>query len=174
MENINKTATLLKIDSASYIQAALKQPSLFYQKSETILENISRISNLLKIDPKNYIQLVLKQPQLFSLKPETILKKVRIIQYYKQIQHKNSDKIVLSTLSESSLYQQILSYLVKKEDGLKSAISKKEFIDYLRVGNKTYNFEIQENELAQEFIRFAKAFSEKHLGKQIFQFKIKI
>ena len=172
-ENINKTAKILKIEPQNYIQAAIKQPPLFYQKPETIAENINRTAKILKIEPQNYIQAALKRPQLFYQKPENIVKKIRIIQYYKQIQNKKPDKIIFSTNADSTLFEMILNYLVKKSDGLKSAINKNEFADYLKNSGKTYNFEIPANELAEEFIQYAKAFAQNKTGKQIFSFKIR-
>jgi len=172
MENINTISNLFQIESKDYIQVALKQPQLFYQKPATIMRNINTTSNLLQIGSKDLIQAALKMRTLFCMKPETIVKKVRIIQYYKQIQHKKSDKIVFCQDSDSILYRNILNYLIRKSDGLKKAIPKKEFVEYLENKNKVYNLEIPENELAQEFIQFAEKFSKENFGKQIFFFKI--
>ena len=172
-ENINRTAKLLKIEPQNYIQAALRHPQLFYQKPKTIAENIYRTAKLLKIEPQNYIQAAIKRPPLFCQKPENIVKKIRIIQYYKQIQNKKPNKIIFSTNADSTLFEKILNYLVKKSDGLKSAINKNEFADYLKNSGKTYNFEIPANELAEEFIQYAKEFAQNKTGKQIFTFKIK-
>jgi len=172
LQNINKTSTLLKIEAEEFTKAALKQPSLFCLKPETILHNINKTSTLLKIEAKEFLQTALKKPSLFCQKPETIHKKVRISQYYKQIQNTKSDKIVIDLASDSNLYGDILNYLVKKSDGLKKALPKKEFVEYLENKNKVYNFEIPENDLAQEIIEFAEKFSKENLGKQIFSFKI--
>jgi len=171
-DNIDATAKLLQLESKEVAKVALKQLSLFSQKPETILDNINRTSNLLQIETKEFIQSAIQHPQLFYQKPKTIVQKVRIIQYYKQVQNKKSDEIVFLFSSDNVLYGKILNYLVKKSDGLKRAIDKKEFIKYLENKNKVYNFEIPKNEVAQGFIQFAKKFSKEHFGKQIFLFKI--
>ena len=172
-KNIIEGAKLLNIEPEIYTKAALRQPPIFVLKPTTIAESIKRTANLLEIEPKNFIKTALKYPQLFCLKPESIVKKVRIIQYYNKIQNKNFNKITTSLQADSYLYEKILTYLVKKADGLRSIINRKEFREYLRKNNKTYHLEIPDNELAKEFIRFAEEFAEKNLGKQIFYFKIK-
>ena len=172
-KNIVEGAKLLNIEPEIYTKAALRQPPIFVLKPTTIAESIKRTANLLEIEPKNFIKTALKYPQLFCLKPESIVKKVRIIQYYNKIQNKNFNKITTSLQADSYLYEKILTYLVKKADGLRSIINRKEFREYLRKNNKTYHLEIPDNELAKEFIRFAEEFAEKNLGKQIFYFKIK-
>ena len=172
-KNIIEGAKLLNIEPEIYTKAALRQPPIFVLKPTTIAESIKRTANLLEIEPKNFIKTALKYPQLFCLKPESIVKKVRIIQYYNKIQNKNFNKITTSLQADSYLYEKILTYLVKKADGLRSIINRKEFREYLRKNSKTYHLEIPDNELAKEFIRFAEEFSEKNLGKQIFYFKIK-
>ncbi len=172
-KNIIEGAKLLNIEPEIYTKAALRQPPIFVLKPTTIAESIKRTANLLEIEPKNFIKTALKYPQLFCLKPESIVKKVRIIQYYNKIQNKNFNKITTSLQADSYLYEKILTYLVKKADGLRSIINRKEFREYLRKNNKTYHLEIPDNELAKEFIRFAEEFAKKNLGKQIFYFKIK-
>ena len=172
-KNIVEGAKLLNIEPEIYTKAALRQPPIFVLKPTTIAESIKRTANLLEIEPKNFIKTALKYPQLFCLKPESIVKKVRIIQYYNKIQNKNFNKITTSLQADSYLYEKILTYLVKKADGLRSIINRKEFREYLRKNSKTYHLEIPDNELAKEFIRFAEEFAEKNLGKQIFYFKIK-
>lgn len=174
VKNIYGTAELFKIDPKYFIQVALKRPQLFYQKPETLKQNIAKTASLLKIEPENFISTALKYSQLFYRKPESIIKKVKIIQYYNLIQNKDSNKISISIQSDNYLYEKILNYLVKKEDGLKSAIKRSEFIDYLKQSSKLYSFEIPNNKLADELIKFAKELSEKYIGKQIFSFKIKL
>ena len=172
-KNIIEGAKLLNIEPEIYTKAALRQPPIFVLKPTTIAESIKRTANLLEIEPKNFIKTALKYPQLFCLKPESIVKKVRIIQYYNKIQNKNFNKITTSLQADSYLYEKILTYLVKKADGLRSIINRKEFREYLRKNSKTYHLEIPDNELAKEFIRFAEEFAEKNFGKLIFHFKIK-
>lgn len=171
--NINNGATRLNIQSKEYVQAALKNNSLFYQKPETISENIKKTATLLGIPQNEFTEAALKRPPLFSLKPENIVKKVKIIQFYKEIQNKKTDKIVISMRSDKSLYEIILTYLVKKTDKVNAAMNKNEFVKYLKSSNSIYNFELPRNELAKEFIDFAKEFSDTNLNKQIFKFKIK-
>ena len=126
-KNIIEGAKLLNIEPEIYTKAALRQPPIFVLKPTTIAESIKRTANLLEIEPKNFIKTALKYPQLFCLKPESIVKKVRIIQYYNKIQNKNFNKITTSLQADSYLYEKILTYLVKKADGLRSIINRKEF-----------------------------------------------
>ena len=172
LKKLNNASKLLQITPEDFIQAAFKQPALFLQKPETIFDNVSKNSKLLGINPKDFTENALKMPQLFCLKPETLVKKVKIIQYYKKIQNKDSNKIVTSLQTDGKLYETILNYLVKKSDGLKTAIDKKNFVRYLSNSNRIYNFEIPNHEVAVDFVEFAKEFSDKNFGKQIFSFKI--
>ena len=172
-ENIKRTSNLLELDPKIYIKAALKQPALFAMKPETVAENVKNTSRLLKMEQKTFIETALIQPSFFYQKPESLAKKQKIIQYYRQIQNKDFNKIAFNTRTDSYFYELILNYLVKKADGLKAAISGNEFVNYLKESGKTYHFEIPDNELAKEFIRFAEEFAEKNFGKLIFHFKIK-
>ena len=63
------------LTTESYLQAALKQPSLFSQKPETISGNIEGVVGRFKehgVTTDAYLRAALKQPSLFSQKPETI------------------------------------------------------------------------------------------------------
>lgn len=74
-EKTRETADRLEIPWSTYVnEAALKQPSLFYQKPETIENNIKEVVKRLEVTENEYIQAALKQPQLFHQKPETIIR----------------------------------------------------------------------------------------------------
>ena len=63
------------LTTESYLQAALKQPSLFSQKPETISGNIEGVVGRFKehgVTTDAYLRAALKQPSLFTFKPETI------------------------------------------------------------------------------------------------------
>ena len=63
------------VTTDAYLRAALKQPSLFTFKPETISINIEGVVERFKeqgLTTKAYLQAALKHPQLFSQKPETI------------------------------------------------------------------------------------------------------
>lgn len=170
--NIFEASKALGIDMKIYTQAALKQPSLFYLKPKNIVKKIEKISNALDIDRRTYIQKGLKDPSFFFRNPETIRKNVRIIEYYKLLQNKKRKKNVFYPKPDSVLFVTILNFLVKKNDGLKKAIAKKDFVNYIIKSNKTYEFEIPQHEVAEDFIKFVKDFSLKNFKKEIFKIKV--
>lgn len=141
---------------------------------EKLFQNLDKTAEGLELEPELFIQAAIKQPSIFYIKSETIAENIQILQYYKQIQNKDFDRVVISTCSNRYLYENILNYLVKQSDGLNAAINKNKFIKYLKESGKMYNFEIPANELADDFMEFARKFAEKNLGKQIFSFKVKI
>ena len=172
LDNATKAAKLIGMDLHSFIQVAIKQPQIFYQNPESIASNLNKAAKLLNLSLNDYISIVLKQPVLFYQKPENVEKKIKILKYYKEIQGKKTDTFYYPTNSNDILYEKILNYLVKISDKLKNAIDEKNFINYLKEKNKTYNFIIPTNELTKDLILFAQEFSMKNFGKQIFSFKI--
>ncbi len=171
--NIDTTSKLLNVDRKLFTQVALKQPPLFCLKSETIAANVENSAKLLGIEQKLFTQAALKHPPLFCLKPETIVKKVNIVKYYKQIAGTQDDKIVFSSNSNKKLYHGILSYLVKKYDGLQKGLKEADLINYLKNQNKVYDFTIPKNNLADEFIKYVQDFSKSNFGKKIFNVVVK-
>ena len=70
------------LTTESYLQAALKQPSLFSQKPETISGNIEGVVGRFKehgVTTDAYLRAALKQPSLFTFKPDTIIGHMNIV-----------------------------------------------------------------------------------------------
>ena len=70
--NAKTSADLFKIPEQEFVKAALKQPSLFYQKPETLKMNVKTSADLFKISEQEFVKAALRQSQLFYQKPETL------------------------------------------------------------------------------------------------------
>ena len=172
LDNVSQVSKFLGVNQEEYVKISTKHPQLLYQKPKTIITNISKTAKLLNLGIEDIVKLGFKYPQIFCQKPETTAKKVKIVEYYKQIQNKKSGKLVIANVSAKSMYERILNYLVKDFDKLKTFVQKDAFVEYLRKTDKTYEFKIPLSEFTDEFIKFAKEFSKKNFGKQIFSFHV--
>ena len=172
LDNVSQVSKFLGVNQEEYVKISTKHPQLLYQKPKTIITNISKTAKLLNLGIEDIVKLGFKYPQIFCQKPETTAKKVKIVEYYKQIQNKKSGKLVIANVSAKSMYERILNYLVKDFDKLKTFVQKDAFVEYLRKTDKTYEFKIPLSEFTDELIKFAKEFSKKNFGKQIFSFHV--
>lgn len=166
-----------KIDNTFVMEKLFKEdlskvPQIVLYKPQTLAANVNKTLKLLGVDIDTYKAALLKYPSTLSYTPETVYKKVKIVQYYKQIKGENMEQLWLPTYSDANIYERMLKFLIEKSDNKKKPINRAGFVKYLLAQDKIYNLKIPSNELAKEFIEFAKAFSENNLGKQIFKFKI--
>jgi hypothetical protein len=61
---------------SDYVRAAVKQPSLFCQRPETVIGNIEGVVRHFAPDGltrSDYVRAAVKQPSLFTVKPETVI-----------------------------------------------------------------------------------------------------
>ena len=94
-----------------YLQAALKQPPLFYQSPNTIYNNITQTVQKFQkqeLTTKQYLQAALKRPQLFSQSPETI--------------YNNITQITKKFQNIIKPHKEILPFLLKEPFYLKNAL----------------------------------------------------
>jgi transcriptional regulator with XRE-family HTH domain len=67
------------LTAEAMLHAATRQPSLFYQKPETLIANIEGVYSHFKDDGlvlKDYLQVATRRPTLFTQKPETLIANV--------------------------------------------------------------------------------------------------
>ena len=69
-EHLN--ASVPAINHFDLLDAALKQPTLFSQKPETLHGNVVESARLMQVSEAAFVAAALKQPQLFCQKPETL------------------------------------------------------------------------------------------------------
>lgn len=171
VKKVMDSSRLLDMEPKSFVKIALKSPNLFYQKPETLYKKLTESSKFLRTGFNSPAQMLLNQPYVTKYSPETICKKVEMMELYCMLQSKKVGKPVLNTSSETELFEKMLNVLVKKNDNLSKAIDKKDFINYLANANKIYEFTIPDyGEAAKGLVAFAKEFSQKAFGKQIFKF----
>ena len=164
-ENIKNSSNLFNITEKEFIKAALKQPQLFYQKTETLNNNVSRLAELLNLEKNEILQLGQNSPSMLISNPENLIKKIRIQQYYKEIKGKNNDKFVLIFNSIDRIYNKILTYLIKT-NATDCIVSAKNYVDYVNSHpEKIYEFKLPKSEFNEDFIKFTKDFFMKHTKK---------
>lgn len=76
-DNVSKSARLLGIQKPAFIAAALKQPTLFYQRPEGLKQKVDKSAALLGIPPTTFLRSALVRPNLLYQKPETTYKNIK-------------------------------------------------------------------------------------------------
>ena len=177
MQNITETANLLGVAKEILMKKALKQPQLFEQKPQTILNNVIGTANLIRCTKQDFVKQALAQPCLFCQKPETNARKANIANYYRKLKNipfQNS----ISQVSDKKLYNQIIGLLIKREElkifnESKINVFKFNLETYLKSNqDMNFYFEIPNDEIVPEFIKYVQDTSVRLIGKNIFEFRI--
>ena len=151
---------------------------MFYLKYDTINENIESSARLLGISKKEMLENAIKSPQLFYMKPETLSAKSRIVRYYNRELKKNSQNLKLLTYiskSESTLYKEMLFHLIRKSKILKNVTNSQietKLSEYANSSHDPLTFVIPKADFIQSFLEFARNYSIKTTGKNIFNFVV--
>lgn len=172
----------------NYLNAMLKAPENLSMSSQEIINKVNAVSQTLKTEsltPKKLWRAVLKHPSSLSMSVEELVESIKLNKYVvkcgayadrKIVQERVMMNIGLTkniTGSKDKILTSFLASNVLKADKIKSFAggnTEKEFVKYLQNNKKTYKIELAEDELADEVIKFAQDFSNKHLGRNIFVF----
>lgn len=179
IERAKHISKYLGCSEEDFIRAGMNTPGLFYKTFENYDRNIERMSEFLGCTPKEYIEKYLTNSNVFCSKPEALEKRIKIENYYKKVKNKPG-KNVIRRESEKSLYNKILAYLIQKysKDNPKINIINvrqfdlETFLKSLPKRQKIFRYEIPNDEIAPEFIKYVQDTSVKTIGKNLFKFKI--
>jgi hypothetical protein len=70
--NVDESCVKLGVSKEQFVTAALKKPSLFWQKPETLRSNVEENSAKLGVSKEQFVTAALRKPNLFYQKPETL------------------------------------------------------------------------------------------------------
>ena len=168
----------------NYLSACINQPQLFSQSPETICANVSDVVDNFKdygLTYESYLPACIKQPSLFTQSPKTVTEHIKaLIFIYKnidekltpsEIMEKVSKKYVRITCTNKTNYGLLLRKKMfpnKAPKGLggEGKINSK-IENYLKENpNSKFSFTIKNDEMAQEFIEYAKELSKNAIDRE--------
>jgi len=173
-ENVNKSAELLKCTKEEFTSAGLKHGALFTIRPETLFDNAQKTATLLNMSEATFIQSALRKPSYFCMKPESLLEKRKILNYYKKLQNLPPANII-NVQSNKSLYSEIIRLLIQKTDPENPSYYVKafNFEAFLKANaDKSFCFDIPNDEIVPNFIKFIQDTSQNTINKNIFEFKV--
>ena len=176
-KNAQISAKLLGITEEEFVKMALRHPPLFGQKPETLRRNAEGMAKVLSISVREYVRQISGRPATLSQKPETLKKKIEINNYFQKIKNEKPQINILQS-SDDKLYLRILAYLLQqlKDKELTKFILVKRNFDFeaflKAFSDRKFNFEIPDDKVAEDFVKFVQETSINTIGKNIFEFKI--
>ena len=168
----------------SYLPACINQPQLFSQSPETICANVSDVVDNFKdygLTYESYLPACIKQPSLFTQSPKTVTEHIKaLIFIYKnidekltpsEIMEKVSKKYVRITCTNKTNYGLLLRKKMfpnKAPKGLggEGKINSK-IENYLKENpNSKFSFTIKDDEMAQEFVEYARELAKNAIDRE--------
>ncbi len=179
LKRVKIISKFLGCSEKDLIKAGITSPGLFYKSIENYEKNIREMSDFLGCTKEKYIEKYITNSGVLCTKPETLEKRIKIENYYKKVKNKQG-KNVIRRESEKALYNKILAYLIKKyskNNPKVNIINIRQFDlgNFLKASpklNKTFCYEIPDDEIAPEFIKYVQDTSVEAIGKNLFKFKI--
>lgn len=178
LRNVKEASNTLNCTKKEYIQIALCNPKLFFFRATTLLKKIKEISQSLGYSEYECMKLALDYPYLLYQNAKTTGEKLKIENYYRKIKNEEPKKVPCK-ISKEATYIKILVYLLQnsKIEGIENFVKVKQNFNMQEFtktfADKTFSFEIPEDEVAEDFVKFVQNTSTDIIGKNIFEFKIK-
>lgn len=176
----------------AYFKAMMKHPALFCLSPERVEGNIKTAAELLKdtgLTLKDFLSIAMKQPTVMTLRPELTSEHIKIVQFIRKDDRVAAGRMPMNTKelveASSSLplgYSKENSFLVLLNKKIARCLGDKCLLNtnlketlparISKINIKSFNFDVVEDRYAQEFIDFARDFSQKHFGRNIFKINI--
>ena len=157
--NVTKSAKLLGVSEKTFITATTITPALLYSKPETLKKNVEEISKVLHISEQEFVQEALKRPVLFGIKVENIDKKFKAMDFYAQFKKTaNNKKLYIAAYPITYVYNNTLTYLIKKDLKGVCNITQKNILDVMQdLPARNFHFSLPKHEITEDFIDYTKA-----------------
>lgn len=167
----------LNCSEKDFLTAALKYPKLFIIKPDTLIKNTNSATQNLNLIKPEFVKIALTKPYLFCVNSESLIKKLKVENYYRKIKNEELKKYPNKD-SEQVVYKRIIAFLIQKSniEGTETFVRTKKDFDlneFVKTfADREFSFEIPQDEVAEDFIKFVQETSIKTIGKNIFEFKI--
>ena len=172
--NIQESAKIFNIEEDKFLKAAIVCPNLFIQKAETLKKNIQESATALGVSEETLLVKALDYPIIFCLKPESINKKNKAYLFYKKISGKSiKDELNVFSYKTEDFYMRTLYDFVIKELKITGKLAYAKLAETLKKHpDKTFSFDLPQDECTEEFIQYVKAFFAKNFGSENYKFLI--
>ena len=170
---IRDIAKMYGVTFEQTVNLAKSQPVLLVKKLDTLKRNFEQGPEAYGVTPEKFLEMSMKNPAFLVRDPSTIAHKVAIADYYKKVRNQQDGQVSIRTSKDDVLYQNILMYLVRKEDNPK-LLNAKNFVSYINQNSsKVYSFKIPaDKRVASDFVEFVKDYSQKNFNRQVFDLEI--
>lgn len=171
-QKVQEMSKVLGIDESEFIRISLIQHRLLCLNPESLKKNIQIIAESLNITEQEFVKEALKRPSLLCFRPENVNNKISKYNFYTKVTGKeleNFAQIIRNKTDE--FFERSFFFLTKKDLGNKKNITKTNFVDIIKKHpNKTFTFDLPQDECTVEFIQYVKDFFAKNIGTKNYKF----